>query len=332
MTSNSFIPQKIMAGTFAFLAVMLASSLIADDARAQAFPERPVHIVLGFAPGGGADILGRAVAQKLSERLKTAVPFENRAGANSMIAAGFVARAKPDGYTLLLITTSHILSAASGQELPFDPISDFAPIAQLASFPNVLAINSKVPAASLREFLELLKANPGTFNFASTGVGGGTHMAAEAFMQAANSRMVHVPYQGAGPAITALRAGEVSAYFGTVASVKPFVQSGAFKVLGVMADKRSPALPQIPTMKEAGVDVLSDGIYGLLAPAKTPDDIVMKLNTEVGAIMKLPDISARLLADGATPVSSSPSDFRAYLTRQVEQLRPLVKGENLSAK
>lgn len=312
--------------------LLLGAALMPLVSMAQAFPDRPIRILVGFAPGGGVDILGRLVSQKLSERLKVPVPFENRPGANSMIAAGVVARAKPDGYTLLMITTSHILNAAAGLDLAFDPVGDFSPVAELAAYPNILAINGKVPAGSLREFIALVKANPGNLNFASTGVGGATHMAAEIFMRATNVNMVHVPYQGAGLALTGLRTGEVSSYFGTIASIKPFLDGGIYKVLAVMSEKRSPALPEVPTMREGGVDALSDGMYGVLAPARTSADIVTRLNAELGAIMQMPEFSARLAGEGATPINGSPAAFKAYIASQVAQLGPLVKAASASIK
>ena len=319
-------PRRAAKGMLAWLFALCLAVPTAAMAQTQAYPDRPIRILLGFTPGGGGDILGRVIAQKLSERMKVAVPFENRAGANGVIAAAAVAKSRADGYTLLFITTSHALNAVSAQDLPYDSLNDLTGITQVASFPNVQVINSNVPAKSLAEFIALLKASPGKYNFASTGVGGATHLAGQAFLMAAGVNMTHVPYQGAGAAMTALRSGEVSAYFGSVVSVRPLIESGLFRALAITSDQRSASLPNVPTMREQGVDVELTSFYGILAPARTPDEVVKKLNENLVAVIKLPDIATRLATEGASPVGSSAEEFNRFFADQVKRLGPLVKA------
>ena len=312
----------------------IASALLAGagNAYAQDFPTRPVRIVLGNAPGGTNDIIGRLVAQKLTERVGSPFFLENRGGGSGAIGAGFVALSPPDGHTLLLITPSHLLDIATGRVLPYHPLRDFAPVTQLAAAPYVIMMNPELPAKTLQEVISLLKREPGKYNFASTGLGSFTQLAGEAFKLAAGVNIVHVPYQGGGPALKAVIANEVSFYFAGLAGAKSFRGTGKMAVMAIMSDARSPIFPDVPTTAEAGLpDYRISGWYGLLAPAKTPPAVVSKLRAETAAVLHSPDLVQRLDNEGAIPGGSTPEEFTRFLADELRRLTPVAKAANLRA-
>jgi tripartite-type tricarboxylate transporter receptor subunit TctC len=306
-----------IAALFTCLALGCPSELLADD-----YPSRPIRIVVGFAPGGGVDVLARVITQKMSEKYNQAAFVENRAGANSNLAAENVARSPADGYSLLMITTSHLLNAVSAAKFNFDPIGSFAPITEIAKVPNVVLVNPSLGVNTLQELVEITKASPGTYNFASTGVGGATHLAGESFKQAAGVNIVHVPYRGAGPALAAVIANEVQVYFGSVTGAKGYVMNGQLRALAVASRARSSAMPDVPTSGEAGLPTYEfTSWYGLLAPAKTPSSIIAKLHDQVKEIIQLPDVRQRLDVEGAEPVASTPDEFREFMATEIPKLR-----------
>ncbi|WP_431284532.1 Bug family tripartite tricarboxylate transporter substrate binding protein [Humitalea sp. 24SJ18S-53] len=313
---------------------VIAASLLglSAPAFAQTYPSRPIRIVVGFAPGGAVDTLARLIAQKMGERFGAQAFIENRAGANSSIAAENVARSAPDGYSLLMITTSHVLNAVTPTRAGFDPVASFEPITEIAIVPNVVLVHPSLGVSTLQDFIALAKASPGKYNFASTGVGGATHLAGEAFKQAAGVDITHIPYQGAGPALNALIAGEVDAYFGSVSGAKAFVTSGRVRALAVPSRTRSIAMPEVPTTDEAGLPAfLFDTWYGMLAPARTPRPVVDTLLGQFREIMNLPDVRQRLAAEGAEPVLNSPEAFRAFMEEEIARLRILARHANPEA-
>ncbi len=300
-----------------------------SPATAQDYPSRTVRIIIGNAPGGTNDIIGRLVAQKLTERLGTTFVVENRGGGNGAIGAGHVALSPPDGHTVLLITPSHVLDAATGRSLPYHPLRDFAPVTQLATSPYVIMANPALPA-NLKEVIALLRREPGKHNFASTGPGSFTQLAAEAFKLAAGVDIVHVPYQGGGPALKAVITNEVSFYFAGVAGAKQFRGTGKMHVLAIMTETRSTVFPDVPTTAEAGLpEYRISGWYGLLAPAKTPAAVIGKLRNETAAVLRSPDMAQRLDAEGAIPGGSTPEEFTRFMAEEFKRLAPVAKAAGL---
>lgn len=318
--------MKVLFGAAGAMLLAGAMFVLPQGAQAQNFPTRPVKVVIGYSPGGAVDILGRVVAQKLGERLGVTVIVENRPGATANVAAEYVANAEPDGYTILLATTSHVMQA-DDRKLSFDPIKSFAPITQMAAIPNVIMVNPGVPANNLAELTALFAKNPGKYNFASTGIGGATHLAGELYRRASKTDVVHVPYKGAGAAVNAVVGGEVAVYFGSVSAAKSFASTNKLKVLGVTATKRVKALPDVPTTAEAGLPgFIAATWYGYLAPAKTPPAIVRKLRDEIAAVLHSPEFVARLETDGGVPVGETPEEFTKFLQDETQRLAPLVKA------
>jgi tripartite-type tricarboxylate transporter receptor subunit TctC len=271
----------------------------------ETYPARPVSIVVPFAPGGGADILARVLGQKLSETWRQPVLVENKPGAAGVVGANGVARSDADGYTVLM--------AASGAIVPANA-KDLAPVTLVAAPPYMLLVNAAVPVATTREFIAYLKARPGQLNFASSGVGSASHLSAELFMGMTGTKMTHVPYKGIGQAVTDLVSGQVQVLFGPPPAVLKQVQAGVLKALAVTGSQRSPLWPEIPTVAEGGVTGYEAvGWYGLLAPAKTPREVVAKIGADVARALQVPVVNERLTAIGATPAAGSPEEFARFL-------------------
>ncbi len=295
--------MRSIARGFAGVAVLLvfAAAAIAQEA----YPSRAVSIVVPFPPGGGADILARVLGQKLSETWRQPVLVENKPGAAGVVGANGVARSEPDGYTLLM--------AASGAIVPANA-RDLAPVTLVAAPPYMLLVHSSVPVASTREFIAYLKARPGQLNFASSGVGSASHLSAELFMGVSGTKMTHVPYKGIGQAVTDLVSGQVQVLFGPPPAVLKQVQAGVLKALAVTGPQRSALWPEIPTVAEGGVPGYDAvGWYGLLVPAKTPREVVLRIAAEVARALQVPTVAERLSAVGATPAAGSPEDFARFL-------------------
>ena len=288
------------------LAVLLALPL---QVFAQ-YPQRAIKLLVPFPPAGATDIVGRIVAQKLGERLGQSVVVENRPGAGGSIGSDLVARSAPDGYTLLMATSSTHSIGPALQKLPYDPIKDFAPITHVANVPNVLVVSPKLPVVSVRELVEYAKARPGKLNFASSGVGTIVHLNGELFKMLAGVDLVHVPYKGTALSIPDLANGNVAMLFDSLASVMPHVKSGSVRPLAMNAPQRSPLLPEVPTLAEAGMPAFDRYTwFGMFAPAGTPADIVRKVQAEVVAALRSPDLRERFDAVGAEPVGSTSEQF-----------------------
>jgi tripartite-type tricarboxylate transporter receptor subunit TctC len=279
--------------------VVIAAAVAAQPVYAQNYPNRPIRLVVPFSPGGAADVPGRILTQKLSEALGHQVVVDNRPGAGSTIGADQVAKAPPDGYTLLTISNTHFVSAALYKKLPYDSVGDFAPVTQVTSAPNIIVVHPSLPAKTVKELIALAKAKPGKIDYASSGNGSTQHLTGALFCKMAGIDMTHVPYRGSGPATADLLSGQVTVGFPGIAGMLPQIRAGKLRALAVTGAKRSPELPEIPTVAEAGVkgyDVTA--WFGVAGPKGMPRDIVLKLHTELLRILKNPEVQKLLLNAG----------------------------------
>jgi tripartite-type tricarboxylate transporter receptor subunit TctC len=306
--------RRAAAGTIASWAGLAALAPTRGAAQA-AWPVRPVRIVVPFAPGGGADLIARMLTPHLQQRLEQSFFVDNRAGAAGRIGAAAVAKADPDGHTLLMTTESSIVIAPHmGVAMSYDPLKDFAPVSLLTRNPVVLAVNPSVPAATLADYIALARARPGQLLYASSGAGGPNHLAGEIFKQMTGLDIVHVPFPGTGAAIPAVISNQVGAMWGFVAGLLPHIRGGSLKALAVGSRERSPALPEVPTVAEAGVPGYEASSWiGLLAPAATPQAIIAKLWEAVRASMQDPSVRDILVRDGSDIVVSTPDEFRRVI-------------------
>ncbi len=318
----------------ALFALLLAvPALTAPSAMAQQYPSKPIVLVVPFAPGGTSELISRLVAQKLTERLGQQVVVENRPGAAGNIAMEQVARAAPDGYTLIL---GHIgtlaVNPAMFPKLPYDAIKDFAPVSLIAAVPNIVTVNPAVPAKTLKEFLDLARAKPGSINYGSAGNGSAGHLAMEYLKRIAKTDMVHVPYKGTGPMLTDLLAGQTQATFTGSSPLIPHIKSGKLRALAVGSAMRIPSLPEVPTVAESGFAGFETAQwYGIIAPAKTPPAIIQKLSVEIAQVMKQPDVIARLSGDGTVMIGSTPNEFAAYISKEMKRWGEVVHDANIKA-
>ncbi len=299
---------------------------LAQAAAAQeAYPVRPIHLVVTVPPGGAADFIARLVGAKLSESLGQGVIVENRGGAGGTIAADAVAKAAPDGYTLLQNSiTTHGIGPHLYSKLPYDPVKDFTPVAMLASLPLIMAINGDLPFQAVGELINASKSKP--LAFASSGNGGAPHMAGELFKSVTGADMLHVPYKGSGPAVSDLVAGRVQVMFDAAPSLINFVRSGKLRVLAAASPARNRLLPDVPTFAELGYPRIAVALwYGLEAPAGTPRPVVEKLNREVNRVLELPEVKERLLGQGADPSPQSPEAFAQFMQQEMAKWAPVVK-------
>ncbi len=317
------------------LALALALALtVAAPARAQSdYPTKTVTIVVPFPPGGGTDTGARVIAQKLSERWKQPVIVENKPGAAGIVGADYVARAAPDGYTLLMgnIGTQSI-NPSLYKKLPYKPDTAFAPVTLVAELPLVLLVNPSVPAKTPKELIALAKSKPGELNYSTSGSGGSMHLAAVLFENASGTQMMHVPYKGGGPALQDLIGGHVNVSFATILESSSHVRSGKLRALAVTSEKRSPALPDVPTLAESGLPGFNSASWiGLLAPAKTPQPVVEKIAADVKAVLADPEVNKRLLEQGATPMAMTPAQFKTLIDTDRERYAKIIKEKNITA-
>ncbi|MBI2751954.1 MAG: tripartite tricarboxylate transporter substrate binding protein [Betaproteobacteria bacterium] len=293
---------------------------------AQAYPNRPVRLMVGFTPGGGVDINARLLAPKLSEYLGQPFIVENRPGASTNIANELVAKAAPDGYTLLVNTAVVAINMALYKNLAFDTLRDFAPVSLFSESPNVLVVNARLPVTTLKELIATVRRSPGKLNYSSAGVGTTQHLSAELFKLRTGLFIVHIPYKGTAPSMTALLAGEVDLSFANIPAILQHVKSGRLRPIVSTGAKRDPQVPEVPTMKEAGVDGVEVTVwYGVFAPAATPREIV---NTLAGAVVRAahdPEIRRRLLEQGAAPVGNTSDEFSRLLREEVARWAEVVK-------
>jgi tripartite-type tricarboxylate transporter receptor subunit TctC len=300
---------------------------VATHVAAQSYPTKPITIIVPYPPGGPTDIVARLIGQKLGEKVGQQVIIDNRPGAGGNVGAALVARAAPDGYTLLLGTTAHAINPSVFASLNYNIVKDFSPVVLLTSLPLVVVTNAAVPAKNIQELIALAKSKPNELAYASSGNGQSTHLAAELFKTMAGVSMTHVPYKGSAPALTDLAGGQVAVMFDTMLSAMPQVKGGRLHALAVTTATRSGAAPTLPTVAESGVPGYEAVAWsGLLAPARTPADVVAKLNTEINAILSQPDVRKRLLHDGADPVGGSAEQFSTHLVKEVQKWAAVAKA------
>jgi tripartite-type tricarboxylate transporter receptor subunit TctC len=293
---------------------------------AQDYPARPIRLILGFAPGGSTDLVARVVGQKMAEAWAQQVVVDNRPGANGMIGADLVAKANPDGYSLLLSSIGPMAINASLYKMPYDIVTEFAPITYTGNVTNLLVVHPSVAAASVKELIALAKSQPGKLTFGSSGTGGAPHMAVELFKILAKVNVVHVPYKGGGPAMADLVGGQISGSFASMPSSIPFVRAGKLRALAVTAPKRSPAEPQVPTISEAGIPGFAVLDWqGLFTTGKTPPAIVNKLNAEVVRILALPDVVEKLAVAGVEIQTSTPKEWGDFVKSEIAKWGKVVK-------
>jgi len=305
----------------------LSALMCSFGAHSTNYPTKPIRMIVPFAAGGTSDTIARVLSDKMSQQLNVPVVVENKVGAGGNIGSELVARSDPDGYTMLMGTVAtHGINASLYKSIAFDPIKDFKPITLIASTPSVLLINPSVPATSVKQLIEYAKANPGKLNFGSSGNGSSHHLAGELFNAMAGTQMKHIPYRGTSAAQTDLIGGQIQVLFDTLPAAMPLVKGGKVKALAVSSSQRDPALPDLPTISEAGVKGYEVGSwYGLLFPANTPDEIVNRISATVTNIIKTPEISSRLSSLGATPVASSPSQFASHITSEQAKWAAVIK-------
>jgi len=310
------------------LLIILALAVV-GSANAQTYPQKPVRLLVGFAPGGGTDIIGRLLAQKLTERWSQPVVVENKLGASGNIAAEVVAKSPPDGYTLLMAFSSHASNAALSK-LPFDIKRDFSSITQVASGPAVVIANPALPAKTLGELIAYAKAHPGEIKYGSSGVGGPVHLAGELMQHLTGIEMVHVPYKGIALAMTAILAGDIQITYATPLSAYQHLKNGRLVALAVAAPNRYPTLPEVPTAAEAGIPGYNvDFWYALIGPGRMPRALVDRIQRDVAAIVNAPAMKESLLAQGVIAVGGKPAELDALIAREYEQWVQVVKARNV---
>jgi tripartite-type tricarboxylate transporter receptor subunit TctC len=308
------------------------AALFAAAASAQEFPARPVHFIVGYTPGTGADILARLLSPKLSERWKVGVVTENKAGATGNIASDLVAKSPPDGHTLLFIATSFGTTPALAKSLPFDPVKDFAPVALIATSGLAVVVNPQLPARSMKEFVDLAKRQPGKMHYSSPGNGGPQHLAMELLKLETGIDIVHVPYKGAAGALADVVGGHVQAMISAIQTAYPHVQSGRLRALAVMSPERSGAFPEVPTMKEIGLSELEvETWYGAFAPAGTPAPIVRKINADINSLLKDAQVREVLEKQGMVPRGGPPERLEALVKRELPRWSRVVKAAGIHA-
>lgn len=312
------------------IASLMAVPIAGAQSSTQSFPSKPIRFVVPFPPGGGNDILARALAPKMSEILGQQVVIDNRAGAGGNIGADFVAKSPPDGYTIVIASNQVTMNPWIYSKLPFDIAKDFSPVAQIASVPMLLAINPEVPAKNLQEFIALAKAKPGSLNYSTPGLGTPQHIAFEVFNFDAGIKVTHVPYKGTSPSIVDLIGGQVQATFGTMASLEQHVKTGKVRPIAVSTPKRSPAMPDIPTIDEAGLKGYNVPLwYSVLAPANTPKDIVEKISASIRDALKDPQTKAQLERQGFVESYLDPVQMTALIKQDLTYWQKAINNIGL---
>jgi len=309
------------------LLVLALAAGFASLTSAQPYPTKPIKLVAPSTPGDAPDVIARLVADKLSTALGQQVVVENRPGAGGVVGSDYVAKAAPDGYTLIMGNAgSHGINAAVYSKLPYDIQRDFAPVSQVAVAPNVMVINPSVPASTVAEFIAYAKANPGKLSYASGGNGSSAHMSMELFKSMSGIDIQHVPYKGSSPALTDVVSGQVVAFIGNMPPTVPLIKAGKLRAIAVTTKSRSALMPELPTITEAGLPGFETvAWFGVLAPAGTPPEVVNRLSAEIAKIAKSPEIREKLVAMGAEPVGSTPEEFKAVIDRDIAKWKPLAQ-------
>ncbi|WP_029048278.1 tripartite tricarboxylate transporter substrate binding protein [Cupriavidus sp. amp6] len=325
MTRSKRNPRIRCLLTLGLLAGSLTGAMPAM-AQGDAYPNRPLRVVVPYTPGGVSDAVTRLVMQKLSERIGQPVVVENRAGANGMIGSENVAKATPDGYSLLVVVAAHAINPSLYAKMSYDPVKDLTGVSMIGRIPLLLVGSAQLPPTSVKELVGWGKANPDKMTFASSGTGSGAHLAGELFAQAVGMKMTHVPYKGISPALPDLFSGQVAVIFDSVQTMMPQVKAGKVRALAITSPARWPAAPDVPTMAEAGFPAVTAGSWiGLLAPAKTPPALLAKLSAEMDAVLQQPDVRARLIDYGIDPVGGKPEQFQAFIRTEAVRWGEVVK-------
>ena len=307
-------------------AMAMGLAVAGSNAMAQTWPTRPISLIVPFAAGGTTDVLARALADKLSQNLGQPVVVESKPGAGATIGADFVAKAKPDGYTLLMGAVHHTIASSVYKKLPYDFSKDLAPITTVALVPNVLVVNASTPAKNVNELVALLKASPGKMAYGSNGNGTAQHLIGTQFQNQTGTDVIHIPYKGSGPLSTDLLGGQIMMSFDTITPVLPHIKAGKLRALAVTTAKRSAALPDVPTLEEAGLKGFNIGTwFGVLAPAATPRDIVVRLNTEMVKVIQSPEFRTRMAEIGAEPIGDTSAQMAQQIASETEKFGKLVK-------
>ena len=315
------------------LMALLATSLLGlSGASFAQYPERPIRLIVPFSPGGGTDLTARLISQRLPTALGRQVVVDNRPGGAANIGTELVARADPDGYTLLLGSLSNTVNVSLFPKLQLNPVNNFEPVSLLVTVPLMLVVHPSLPVSSVKDLIALARAKPGQLNYSSGGLGTANHVGGELFKYTAKVQIAHVPYKGGGPALVDLIAGHVQIFFGTMTLTRDHVRSGRLRALATTGAARSPGAPELPTVAEAGLPGFEVGAwYGVLAPLGTPRSIVSKLSEELGRIMRAPDVSDLLRTQGIEPVGNTPEEFARYLRAEIDKWSKIVKESDLRA-
>jgi tripartite-type tricarboxylate transporter receptor subunit TctC len=326
------IPSASRLGAVLFAASIGLSPAAVRAQGSEPYPSKPVRFVLPFPPGGGTDILGRLLSERLAARLGQPVVIENRGGAGGNVGAEAAARSAPDGYTIVLVAPSLTISPSLYKKLAYDPVKDFAPVSLVATVPNVMVTHPSVPARNLAEFIALAKKKPGAMNFGSGGSGTSNHLAGELFNIVAGVRLVHVPYKGVNLAMNDVMSGELQLVVIGIPAAAPHIKAGKLRALAVIDSKRAAALPDVPTAAEAGLPNFEVTTwYGVLAPAGTPRAIVTRLNAEIVAVMHSPEMKERLATMATEPMTSTPEEFADLIRREIAKWAGVVRTAGLKA-
>ena len=321
---RSYFQLVLLAGVF------VAATVGSTVATGQSYPTKPIRLIIGYEPGGGADNVARLLAAPISDVLGQQIVVDNRSGANGVVAAELVARSPHDGYTVHIVTSSHVTNPAVYPKLSYDTANDFTAVSELADAPLVMVVHPSMKASNVAELIEIAKAKPGELVYASAGLGNMTQVAAELFSLMVGIKMIHVPYKGSGPAIIDLIGGRITVYFPPIPSAFPHIQSGKLKALAVTSSKRSKTAPALPTIAESGVPGYEAGSwYGLIVPAGTPMNIVNTLHAASVKALQIPVLQDRMKAQGLESVASAPAEFDAKIKRDIEKWRRVFKEANI---
>jgi tripartite-type tricarboxylate transporter receptor subunit TctC len=327
--------RRIARTTVAIAGAVLGAGVQAQTSTstgsAQAYPTKPIRIIVPFAPGGPNDILGRILAQKFGETWGQQAIVENRAGAGTIIGTDVVAKAPPDGYTILITSVSTATTPSLVKKLPYDTLRDLAPVVLMAASPNLLVVHPSLPARSVRELINVAKARPGEVAFGSGGNGTSTHLAGEILRVKSGAKMVHVPYKGAGPSTVGVLSGEVSWMFGSILPLMPYMKAGRLRALGVSSLKRASVLPEVPPVADTLPGFEASPWHGVSVPAGTPREIVVKLNQEITRILNSSDIKSRMAAEGTEILTGTPEQFGAFMKADVEKWAKVIKEAGIQA-
>jgi tripartite-type tricarboxylate transporter receptor subunit TctC len=324
---TSILRRKLTAAALAALSLAgLAGPASAQDA----YPSKPIRVVVPYTPGGVSDTVTRLVMLKLSDRIKTPIIVENQGGANGQIGSAYVARSAPDGYTLLVVVAAHVINPSLYPKMSYSPLQDLRGVSEFGAIPLLMVSSAALPPTDLKSFVAWARANPQSATFASSGAGSGAHLVGEQFAQTTGVPMTHVPYKGIAPALPDLFAGQVAMIFDSVQTMMPQVKAGKLRALAMTSAKRWPAAPDVPTMAESGYPGMTGGSWiGLLAPAKTPNDIVDKLSAELQKVLQTPEIHDRLIDFGIDPVGGTPEQFDTFMRSEAVRWADVVKKADI---